>query len=71
MGHSDPHVVIQALTLLDACINNCGKTFHLEIASREFETEYKKLLSKVEPTVATVRISMFVLLVNLLSTADD
>ncbi|KAL5280799.1 STAM2 family protein [Megaselia abdita] len=53
MGHNDPHVVIQALTLLDACINNCGKTFHLEVASRDFETEYRKLLSKVEPTVAT------------------
>lgn len=55
MGHTDPHVVIQALTVLDSCINNCGKTFHLEVASREFETEYKKLLAKAEPTVATVR----------------
>lgn len=58
MGHSDPHVVIQALTLLDACINNCGKAFHLEVASRDFETEYKKLMNKVEPTVATVRASL-------------
>lgn len=60
MGHNDPHVVIQALTLLDACINNCGKTFHLEVASREFETEYRKLLSKVEPTVAMVINTFFI-----------
>lgn len=67
MGHNDPHVVIQALTLLDACINNCGKTFHLEVASRDFETEYRKLLSKVEPTVATVKRQY--LLINLLSSS--
>lgn len=39
--------------LLDACVNNCGKNFHLEIASREFETEYKKLVSKSQPQIAT------------------
>ena len=54
MCHNDPHVVILALTLLDACINNCGKNFHLEVASRDFETEYRRLLGKVEPTVAQV-----------------
>ncbi|KAL9707490.1 hypothetical protein quinque_011008 [Culex quinquefasciatus] len=53
LNHSDPHVVIQAITLLDACVSNCGKQFHLEIASREFETEFKKLLQKSQPTVNT------------------
>lgn len=42
--------------LLDACINNCGKNFHLEIASREFETEFRKLLAKAQVPVAMVRL---------------
>lgn len=37
--------------LLDACVNNSGKTFHIEIASRDFENEYTKLLSKCHPKV--------------------
>jgi len=52
LNHQDPHVVIQAITLLDACVNNCGKYFLLEIASREFETEFRKLLGKSHPKVA-------------------
>uniref|UniRef100_A0A336LWJ7 CSON006278 protein n=1 Tax=Culicoides sonorensis TaxID=179676 RepID=A0A336LWJ7_CULSO len=46
LNHNDPHVVMRAITLLDACVNNCGKSFHLEIASRDFETEFKRLLTK-------------------------
>uniref|UniRef100_W8BMY7 Signal transducing adapter molecule 1 n=1 Tax=Ceratitis capitata TaxID=7213 RepID=W8BMY7_CERCA len=52
MGHADPHVVMQALTLLDACVNNCGKPFHLEIASREFENEFRRLLGKAQPKIS-------------------
>jgi len=51
LNHQDPHVVLQAIVLLDACINNCGQYFLLEIASRDFETEYRKLLTKSHPKV--------------------
>ncbi|KAH0546873.1 signal transducing adapter molecule 2 [Cotesia glomerata] len=47
----DPHIVIQAITLLDACSSNCGKTFHLEIASRDFESEIRKLLLRSQPKI--------------------
>lgn len=45
--------------MLDACIKNCGRTFHLEIASRDFETEFQRLLSKVSsPVSQKMRISL-------------
>ncbi len=37
--------------LLDACVNNCGKSFRLEVASRDFEHDYKKLLGRSHPKV--------------------
>lgn len=59
MGHMDPHVAMQAITLLDSCIKNCGKTFHLEIASRDFETEFQRLMVKASPPVAQkMRLSL-------------
>ncbi|KAL7294106.1 hypothetical protein TKK_0012137 [Trichogramma kaykai] len=45
LSNQDPHIVLLAITLLDACSNNCGKVFHLEIASREFEGQFIKLLN--------------------------
>lgn len=59
IAHEDPHVAIQAITLLDACIKNCGKTFHLEVASRDFETEFQRLMVKSSPPVAQkMRVSL-------------
>jgi len=58
LNHQDPHVVMQAITLLDACVNNCGKYFLLEVASREFENEFKKLLSKSHPKIVEKLKSM-------------
>ncbi|RVE43552.1 hypothetical protein evm_011779 [Chilo suppressalis] len=52
LGHPDPHVQVHAATLLDACVANCGRAFHLEVASRDFETEFRRLLSRAQPPVA-------------------
>lgn len=51
MLHSHPNISIQAVILLDACVSNCGKKFHIEVASREFENEVRKLLAKGHPKV--------------------
>lgn len=49
--HPDPHVGVKAVTLLDACVKNSGKTFHMEVASRDFENDFSKLMAKGHPTV--------------------
>ncbi|XP_019864932.1 signal transducing adapter molecule 1 [Aethina tumida] len=46
LANSDPHIGVKAVTLLDACIKNSGKIFHIEVASREFETEITKVITK-------------------------
>lgn len=45
--------------MLDACIKNCGLKFHLEIASRDFETEFQRLMSRSAPPIAQkMRVSL-------------
>lgn len=46
-----PHNAILALTLLDACIKNCDRNFHLKVCSRDFEAEIKRILKKGHPKV--------------------
>lgn len=58
LNNGDPHVVLKAITLLDACVNNSGRSFHLEVASKYFEKNYCEIIGKSRGEVRTQLISV-------------
>lgn len=51
LAHPDPHVQVHAATLLDALVSNAGRAFRLEVASRDFEQEFRRLLARAQHPV--------------------
>ncbi|CAI8029248.1 Signal transducing adapter molecule 1 [Geodia barretti] len=42
--HGNPAVQIHALTLLEACVSNCGQDFQKELTTQFFQTDIKSIL---------------------------
>jgi len=52
-------VVMYTLTVLEACVKNCGRQFHILVCHKDFVQELVKLIGKLTkqiklPTTATV-----------------
>ncbi|KAL5493686.1 hypothetical protein EMCRGX_G014898 [Ephydatia muelleri] len=44
LKNTDPNVQLHALTLLEACVSNCGSDFQIELTKPFFQSEVKALL---------------------------
>ena len=54
LKYSSPRVVMHSLSLLGACVDNCGKTFQLEMCTREFYDFAFHSLKKPDAVQATL-----------------
>ncbi|ESN98470.1 hypothetical protein HELRODRAFT_176946 [Helobdella robusta] len=53
----NPHIALQAISLLNACVKNAGRYFWLEIASKDFITDCRKIISEEKQGVIQKKIS--------------
>nr|AAW27144.1 unknown [Schistosoma japonicum] len=57
--HKNPNVSIRAITLLDACSKNCGKSFNRELASKDFSQSIKRNFSNLQRIPSLKLIEIF------------
>lgn len=53
---ANPHVAHHALLVLEACVKNCGKRFHIEIATKEFLDDFQNILMGSAPEKVSSKI---------------
>ncbi|KAI1715738.1 VHS domain-containing protein [Ditylenchus destructor] len=52
----NPHVAHHTLLVLEACVKNCGKKFHTEIATKEFMDDLKQLVIAGAPDTVKEKV---------------
>ncbi|KAI1725185.1 VHS domain-containing protein [Ditylenchus destructor] len=53
---ANPHVAHHTLLVLEACVKNCGKKFHTEIATKEFMDDLKQLVIAGAPDTVKEKV---------------
>lgn len=51
----NPQVIMYTLTVLETCVKNCGKAFHVLVANREFIQELVKMIGPKNDPPAVVQ----------------
>ena len=54
-------VILYTLTVLETCVKNCGKSFHLLVANKDFIQELVKLIGPKydPPTLVQERVNIY------------
>ncbi|CAK8671859.1 unnamed protein product [Clavelina lepadiformis] len=60
LTHKIPHVSMQAITVLDCCVNNCGKDFHKVVSSQGFMDGLRDILYHYKNPKVTRRLRYFI-----------
>lgn len=60
LNHRVPYVSMHAITVLDACVNNCGVQFHREMNTPDFIRNLRRFVFKYKNPKVVMRMKYFI-----------